>query len=50
MSECDICKGCKCPEVKTLEEKIMRMNSTLAMAVNHLYFIVGELQEEKKCQ
>lgn len=48
MSECDICKGCKCPEVRILEKKIDRMEQKHIELITLAYHLIDKM-EEKKC-
>lgn len=48
MSECEICKGCKCPEVKVLGKKIERLEQLHKESLLFMYRLVDKM-EEKKC-
>ena len=50
MSECDMCKGCKCPEVRVLAKKVERMEQLHKEAVMFMYRMVDKMEEQKKCQ
>ena len=50
MSECDICKGCKCGEVQMLRKEVNRLREEITTTVHLCYDLIDRLEEAKKCQ
>lgn len=50
MSECDICKGCKCGEVALLKKEIQRMRLELKLVSSHINYLLEDMSEVKKCR
>lgn len=50
MSECEICRGCKCAEVLILTKKLKRLEQLHNELLNVSYYLVDKLEEEKKCR